>query len=115
MESHEPDLLDEIHDQDKVIKIQEDYTKIDFDPATRTLLDFAAKLTLNIKEMDKKDIESLSTNGFSDEEILDAVHLISYFNFINRVLDALGAEPEPDMQYGRKRMHFSRNLRTLNY
>lgn len=102
MESHEPDLLDEIHDQEKVLQIQEDYTRIDFDPATRTLLDFAVKLTLDIKDMKKADIESLRAQGFSDEDILDAVHLISYFNFVNRVLDALGAEPEEDMRYGKE-------------
>ncbi len=102
MESHEPDLLDEIQDQEKVLKIQEDYTQVDFDPATRTLLDFSTKLTLDIKDMDETDIESLRINGFSDEDILDAVHLISYFNFVNRVLDALGAEPEPGMRFGQE-------------
>ena len=102
MESHEPDLLDEIQDQDKVLKIQEDYTQIEFEPATRTLLDFAVKLTLDIHEMDEADIVSLRTNGFSDEDILDAVHLISYFNFVNRVLDALGAKPEPGMRFGQE-------------
>jgi len=102
MESHEPDLLDEIHDQETAIKIQEDYTKVDFDSSTRTLLDFAVKLTLNIKDMEKANIEALRTSGFSDEDILDAVHLISYFNFVNRVLDALGAEPEENMRFGKE-------------
>jgi uncharacterized peroxidase-related enzyme len=102
MESHEPDLLDEIHDQEKVLKIQEDYSQVDFDPATRRLLDFAVKLTLDMKSMNKSDVDSLRINGFSDEDILDAVHLISYFNFVNRVLDALGAEPEPDMRFGKE-------------
>ncbi len=102
MESHEPDLLDEIHDQDKVLKIQEDYTQVDFDSPTRTLLDYAVKLTLDIHNMDQMDVASLRKEGFSDEDILDAVHLISYFNFVNRVLDALGAEPEPDMRFGKK-------------
>ncbi len=102
MESHEPDLLDEIQDQAKVLRIQEDYTQIDFDPATRTLLDFAVKLTLDIKTMGESDIDYLRISGFSDEDILDAVHLISYFNFVNRVLDALGAEPEQNMRFGKE-------------
>ena len=37
MESHEPDLLDEIKDHDTVLKIQEDYTLVEFDPATKHL------------------------------------------------------------------------------
>jgi uncharacterized peroxidase-related enzyme len=101
MESHEPDLLDEIHDQETVLKIREDYTQVDFDPATRALLDYAVKLTLDIKKLAKADIDHLRAKGFSDEDILDSVHLISYFNFVNRVLDALGAEPEPDMRFGK--------------
>jgi len=102
MESHEQDLLDEIHDLDKVRKIQDDYRQIDLGTATRKLLDFAVKLTLSIKDMKRADIESLRESGFKDEDILDAVHLISYFNFSNRVMDALGIEPEPDMRYGKK-------------
>ncbi len=100
MESHEPDLLDEIQDQETVLKIQEDYRQVTFDQPTRQLLDYAVKLTLDIHNMSKADIEALQTVGFSDETILDAVHLISYFNFVNRVLDALGAEPEPGMRFG---------------
>jgi hypothetical protein len=30
------------------------------------------------------------------------VHCISYFNFINRVLDGLGVDPEPSMRYGKE-------------
>jgi hypothetical protein len=86
MESHEPDLLDEIHDQEKILKIQEDYTQIEFEPATRTLLDFAVKLTLDIKSMEKADIEYLRVHEFSDEDILDA----------------LGAEPEEDMRFDKE-------------
>jgi uncharacterized peroxidase-related enzyme len=115
MESHEPDLLDEIHDQEKVLKIQEDYTQIEFDAATRSLLDFAVKLTLDIKDMEKADIESLRVRGFSDEDILDTVHLISYFNFVNRVLDALGAEPEENMRFGKEACLFQSDKEYLPY
>ena len=37
-------------------------------------------------------------HGLSDRDILDAVEVISYFNYINRVADALGIDPEPEMQ-----------------
>jgi len=42
------------------------------------------------------------TQGFNDEQLVDAVHCIGYFNFINRVLDALGVDPEPGMLYPRE-------------
>ena len=105
MEIHEPDLRAEIQDEAKVLAIQEDYRRVDFEPATRGLLDFAVKLTLSPKQMCAGDIEALRGLGFADEDIVDAVQSVGYFNYINRVLDGLGAEPEPDMRYGRARGH----------
>jgi alkylhydroperoxidase family enzyme len=39
----------------------------------------------------------LRTHGLSDEDILVLVHVIGYFNHINRVADALGVDLEADM------------------
>ncbi len=99
MESHEADLRVEIQDDSKVRAIQEDYRQVDFDPPTKGLLDFAVKLTLSPKQMRAADVEALRDVGFADEDILDAVQLVAYFNYINRVLDGLGAEPEPNMRF----------------
>ncbi len=46
--------------------------------------------------MKKDDVETLRAQGLSDPDILDAVEVISYFNYINRVADGLGIDPEPD-------------------
>ena len=35
--------------------------------------------------------------GLTDRDIHDAVQVISYFNYINRVADALGTDLEPEM------------------
>jgi alkylhydroperoxidase family enzyme len=40
------------------------------------------------------DIETLRQAGLDDVAIHDATQVISYFNYINRVADALGVEPE---------------------
>jgi len=45
----------------------------------------------------RRDIETLRKHGLTDRDILDAVQVISYFNYINRVADALGIDPEPEM------------------
>jgi uncharacterized peroxidase-related enzyme len=84
------------------LKIQEDYTQADLDHKTRVLLDFAAKVTLAPKELCRANVETLRAQGFSDVEILDAVQLIGYFNYSNRVMDSLGIEPEPEMRYRKK-------------
>jgi len=48
------------------------------------------------------DLEALRGHDLTDEQIVDAVHCISYFNFINRVLDGLGVDPEASMRYGKE-------------
>lgn len=80
--------------------LQEDYTKVALEPSTRALLDFAAKLTREPTKMTARDIEILRQHDFEDRDILDAVQLIGYFNYTNRVMDSLGIRPEPGMRYG---------------
>jgi len=38
----------------------------------------------------------LRSAGATDEQIHCAVQVAAYFNYINRVVDALGVEPEPE-------------------
>jgi alkylhydroperoxidase family enzyme len=45
-----------------------------------------------------RHLETLRLHGLSDADILDAVEVISYFNYINRIADALGIDPELEMQ-----------------
>lgn len=53
--------------------------------------------------MRPQDLDTLRKHGLSDRDILDAVEVISYFNYINRIADALGIDPEPEMREARKR------------
>ena len=57
---------------------------------------FAENLTLRPQEMTPKMLDELRIHGFSDEAIHDATQVIGYFNYINRIADALGVEPESD-------------------
>jgi alkylhydroperoxidase family enzyme len=42
------------------------------------------------------DVDMLRTQGWSDRAIHDAIQVIAYFNYVNRVADAVGIEDEPD-------------------
>ena len=42
-------------------------------------------------------MESLRALGLDDAAIHDAIQVISYFNYINRVADATHVDLEPDM------------------
>ena len=60
----------------------------------RALCEFAAKLTHTQQLMTAADLDHLRQMGFSEEAIFDAVQAISFFNYITRVADASGLEPE---------------------
>ncbi len=47
--------------------------------------------------MQAEDVASLRAVGCDDIAIHDAIQVISYFNYINRVADAVHVELEPEM------------------
>ena len=66
-------------------------------PRQRVLVDFAIKLTVAPKDARREDLDPLRAHGLADEDIFMLVHVIGYFNHINRVADGLGIDLEPDM------------------
>lgn len=54
------------------------------------LMRFAEKLTLRPAEMAEADIAALRAEGLDDGQILEATQIVGYFNYGNRVLNALG-------------------------
>ena len=42
----------------------------------------------------EKDLVPLRAAGLDDRAVHDTVQVIAYFNYINRVADALGIDPE---------------------
>ena len=44
--------------------------------------------------MTPADLDQLRAHGFDDTAIHDATQVIAYFNYITRIADALGVEPE---------------------
>ena len=64
----------------------------------KALCEYAAKLTLSPSEMTPDDLDALRGHGLDDRAIHDANQVISYFNYINRIADALGVEQEDFIQ-----------------
>ena len=62
--------------------------------ADRALCAYAEKLTLSQRDMGPGDVERLRSQGFDDVAIHDATQIVGYFNYITRVADGLGVEPE---------------------
>jgi uncharacterized peroxidase-related enzyme len=60
----------------------------------KALCEYAEKLTCSPAQMSPDDLDILRSYGLDDRAIHDATQVISYFNYINRIADALGVEPE---------------------
>jgi len=48
--------------------------------------------------MTQDDVQALRRCGYSDEDIHDITQIAAYFNYINRMADALGVPPEDFME-----------------
>jgi uncharacterized peroxidase-related enzyme len=73
----------------------------------RALCDFAVKLTREPAAMGAADADALRAAGWDDEAIHDAIQVIAYFNYINRVAEAVGIGPEPEWEEHHERLHDS--------
>jgi uncharacterized peroxidase-related enzyme len=71
-----------------------DWRQAALDEADQALCAFAVKLTKTPEAMNENDILVLRQCGFDDQAIHDATQVIAYFNYINRIADALHVEQE---------------------
>lgn len=74
--------------------LEKDYTTAPLSPQDRAMLDYVVKLTKDATKVWKDDIERLRAVGFDDRGILQITLIASWFNYINRVADALGVGRE---------------------
>jgi alkylhydroperoxidase family enzyme len=58
----------------------------------RVMLDYVAQLTTDATRITKQDHERLQAAGFDDKARLQITLIASWFNYINRVADALGVD-----------------------
>ena len=72
----------------------EDYERAPLSEADRAMLDYATKVTKDATRITPKDHEGLRSVGFDDRGILQITLIASWFNYINRVADALGVGRE---------------------
>ena len=75
-----------------------DWRAADLPPADRALCAYAEKATWTPSACGASDVEALRAHGFDDVAVTDAVQVIAYFNYINRIADCLGVDLEPGMK-----------------
>ena len=80
--------------------MKKDYTQAELSPADRAMADYVVKLTRDATQISPRDHEKLRAAGFDDRGILQITLIASWFNYINRVADALGVgrdAPAPEV------------------
>jgi uncharacterized peroxidase-related enzyme len=81
-------------DDDLVRALQEDYQTAPISNADRVMLDYVAQTTRDATRISLDDHERLRAAGFDDRGILQITLIAAWFNYINRVADALGVGRE---------------------
>jgi uncharacterized peroxidase-related enzyme len=70
--------------------LKEDYTKAPITDEERVMIDYVMKLTKDATKVSPEDHQCLHSAGFDDRAILQITLIAAWFNYINRVADALG-------------------------
>ena len=91
--AHGAELRRHLGDPVQADRIVIDYRRAGLPERQRAMLDYAVKLTVNMKECDEADLEYLRSLGFSDEGIFDIAETAAMFNFTNRLASATGMMP----------------------
>ena len=74
--------------------LMSDYRTAPIEPEMKHLLSFAEKMAGDASKITPEDIEKIRSAGFSDRAILDAAHVTGFFSYMNRVVQALGADSQ---------------------
>ena len=77
-------------DQDLVAALEEDYRSAPISEQEKVMLDYVVQITRDATRISRADHDRLRSVGFDDQGILQITLIASWFNYINRVADALG-------------------------
>jgi uncharacterized peroxidase-related enzyme len=77
-------------DNDLIAALREDYRNAPITEAERVMCDYVVQLTKDATKISPRYHENLRSVGFDDTAILQITLIASWFNYINRVADALG-------------------------
>jgi alkylhydroperoxidase family enzyme len=77
-------------DDELVQSLRDDYKNAPIGEQDRAMLDYVVQLTKDATKISILEHERLHAVGFDDKAILQITLIASWFNYINRVADALG-------------------------
>jgi len=100
-EHHGAALLKYWKDEERVQKLKRNYRSAGLSSSDEAICRFAIDLTLHPDDFGSRDqTQLLREAGLDDRGILDTALVVGYFNFVNRLVLALGVQPEENAGQG---------------
>ena len=96
MRAHADDLRQVTGDGALAAAVARDWRTAPITEGEKAMLAFAERMTREPHARRRADVDALRAAGFDDAEILEIAHVAGFFNSINRIVDALGIDPEPE-------------------
>ena len=81
-------------DEKMVVALRKDFRTAPISEQNKVMLAYVVKLTQDATQCSPADLTELRAAGFDDQGILQITLIASWFNYINRVADALGVGRE---------------------
>lgn len=81
-------------DPSLVAALEHDYTQAPVSAKERAMLDYVVQVTRDATRIGAQHHDRLRAAGFDDRAILQMTLIAAWFNYINRVADALGVGRE---------------------
>ena len=83
-------------DEERAIRLAQNYEQAELSEIDLALCELSIDLTDDPGKDKKKHTDNLKALGLDDRAVLDAVLIIGYFNFVNRLVLGLGVHLEED-------------------
>lgn len=99
---HQEALMHFWKNEKKIIELIRQSETMNISDGDMALCKFAREVTLSPELITRQKIDNLRRMGLDDRSILDATLVVSYFNFVNRIVLALGLETNASEQAGYK-------------
>ncbi len=77
-------------DRALVDALRHDFRTAPIEAADRVMLEYVSQVTRDATKVSRADHDRLRTAGFDDRGILQITLIAAWFNYVNRVADALG-------------------------
>ncbi len=95
MQAHAHDLRVEVGEEELATHLVErGWMDAPLGDAEKAACAYAQKLTRAPERMSERDVVALREAGWDDRGVSDICQVVAYFNYINRIADGLGIDPE---------------------